>query len=212
MSQAGLLLARALVRNWLMSNLEPWALKYVDGTLNGDGEDAEHLVWASSNSKRGLVTVGLYNARVPNPAFRNSLRAAWDHDHREVIAAAESRRRLISMFRYAEFPVPLPDGPVTIWRGCSSLGLKEARRGHSWTTNRDVACWFAIRFASANGRPLVLKRVVEKAQLVYFSNERDESEVIPARIEKAEICGSVDEWIGAHGRVVLARKQDASTS
>lgn len=191
---------REIIRQQFREHLEPWAQRHIDGALAGDPDAAKRLVLAASNAKRGMVTVGLYKAGTPNPAFRAALGSVWDHDHRELIEAAGTRRRLMAMFRRGDFPLPATEERVTIWRGTSALTKWQAERGLSWTTDRDTACWFAMRFAQANGRPLVLRREVARGEILYHSTNRRESEVIPTTIGPAIIDGDLNDWSFAHER------------
>lgn len=45
---------------------------------------------------------------------------------------------------------------MRVWRGACGVSVNRARTGYSWTLNRDMACWFAVRFASPARTPLVL--------------------------------------------------------
>lgn len=174
---------------------EPWALDYVEPSFHGSPDAALALCVALSNQKRGLVARLMWSAKVPRDAYRVFLGGAWEHDHRHVISAAETRRRLAAMFRYAEFPIPTTLGEkVRVWRGTSSLTLSEARRGFSWTINRDVACWFAMRFAAGNASPLVLSAEVERRHIAYHTDSREEAEVVLMRPPSAAIDGNPDDW------------------
>ena len=83
------------------------------------------------------------------------------------------------MFRYAAFILPsdLPD-MVPVWRGTSKLSQAQSARGYSWTTSKEVAYWFARRFASINGNPLVLAAQAPKSDVAFFTNSRQEHEVV----------------------------------
>ena len=183
----------------------PWAAEYVEPAFAGDVDAAGNLVVALSNAERGAVALFMWRAKVPVDAFREYFSNAWDHDHRYVIEAAQTRRRLGFMFRYASFTLPaeLPD-MVTVWRGTSHLPFKEAKRGYSWTTDRDTACWFAMRFAATNGSPLVITADIAKRDIALFHNERKESEAVLMRPPAARIDGAVSEWTERY-----QRKQDA---
>lgn len=175
---------------------EPWALEHVRPTFGGDAESAFSLCAALGNCSRGVVAVALWTAKVPKPAFRAYLASAWDHDHRHVIEAVGTRRRLAAMFRYATFPKPEgAQHTVRVWRGTSAMTLAQSRAGYSWTVDRDVACWFAMRFAEKNGRPLVVVAEVVRAHIALFHNEREEHEVVLMRSPAgARIDGEADDW------------------
>lgn len=194
---------------WQVERLvEDWAKRYVAPAFAGDSEAAFSLSVALGNDKRGGVAVAMWRAKVARPAYRVFLQSVWEHDHRHLISAAEgSRRRLRAMFRYAAFPVP-PELPevVPVWRGTSALTIHQALRGYSWTTDRAVACWFAMRFADKNDRPLVLRSEVKRAAIAMFTDERSEREVLLLNPPSAAIDGSEVEWRQSYESVERCRR------
>lgn len=189
----------AQVREQLAELTPSWGVEFIDGTLEGDPDAADGLVSACHNSERGEVVACLYRARLPRAAFRRALGAAWDHDHQETLEAAGSRRKLVAWFTYAAFSIP-PDLPeiVTIWRGVSATTRPLAALGLSWTTRREVAAWFAMRFASPERPPLLIRRAVPRKRLVYWSDERGEGEVIPRDVDfNVEVDGAPEDWTAA---------------
>lgn len=150
----------------------------------------------------------MWRTKVKREAFREYFSNAWNHDHRYVIAAAQTRRTLGYMFPYAAFPLPadLPD-TVTVWRGSSYLPFDDARTGYSWTTDRDLACWFAMRFAERNGSPLLLTADIAKRDIALFTNDREESEAVLMRPPAVRIDGDVSDWTACY-----QRKEDAMDS
>lgn len=155
-------------------------LEDLDGALAGrwEPEDAGRLLYVD-DEYRGAVVLLFYLAGARGEFYRSLLHSAWGHNHREVMRAARTRGRLKSMFRCAKFSMPaeLPD-PVVIWRGTSLLPIRLAAKGLSWTISREVACFFALRFAAKNGHPLVLRAVVPRSEVLLYSNERSEEEVV----------------------------------
>lgn len=186
---------------WIKENGMPYEWEYAAQAFDGDIEAAFSLCVALRNELRGAVAVAMWRAKVPRPAYRAFLSSAWMHDHREVEAAAQNRRTLAFMFRYAAFELPaeLPD-VVTVWRGTSYLSLEDAKKGYSWTTDRDMACWFAMRFAEFNGSPLVLTADIAKRDIAMFTNERGESEAVLMRPPTARIDGNASDWSDGHQR------------
>lgn len=188
--------------DWFEKNAYPHEAEYARAAFDGDVEAAFSLSCALENHKRGVVAVAMWRCKVPREAFRAYFSSVWDHDHRWVIDAAKTRRCLAYMFRYAEFPIPdeLPD-VVRVWRGSSKLNMSEARQGYAWTTDRDTACWFAMRFADVYGSPLVLAADVAKTDIALFHDERNEREVVlmkpPANIL---IDGNMEDWAHGYGR------------
>jgi hypothetical protein len=194
------------------SFVDEWAVEDVKPAFNGDVEAASSLSFAVDNHQRGIVAVEMWKARSPRAAFRAYLSGIWDHDHNHVIQAARTRRRLAAMFHYAEFPLPahLPER-VRVWRGTSNRTLNQARAGYSWTTDRDVACWFAMRFAIHRDDwvPLVLTEEVNKSDIVLFHNDRNESEVVLVTPPKsARIWGDRDDWMRGYERLVKQMQED----
>lgn len=181
---------------------EPHEFKYARAAFDGDVDAAESLTVALRNDLRGEVAVAMWRSKVPKEAFRAYLSSTWGHDHQYVVAAAETRRTLGYMFRYAAFPVPaeLPD-LVPVWRGTSRISIEDAKTGYSWTTDRDIACWFAMRFARFDGSPLVLSAVISKRDIALSDNGRNESEILLIRSpDKSVIDGNEDDWKQGHAR------------
>lgn len=198
---------RELAAIHLARNCVPWAEKYVIPAFAGDVDAALDLAAALPSTERGAVAVLMWRCRVPVGAFREFFSMVWRHDHREVIEAARGRRTLAAVFRYSAFDLPaeLPD-VVTVWRGSSALTFNEAKTGYAWSTDRDVACWFAMRFAENNGSPLVLTADIAKSDIVLFTNERSESEAVLMRPPAARIDGDVSDWGAGYRREQDAKK------
>jgi hypothetical protein len=190
-----------LIEDHLSRLLEPWALPHLAPALDGDVEAAHSLYCGAGNAKRGILALAFWRYKVPVPAYRTLLSSVWDHGHREVIAASGNRRTLRAMFRYAAFPLPT-DMPevVRVWRGTSYLSEKESAKGYSWTTDRDVACWFAMRFADRNKNPLVLATDVPKAEILFYHDERSEKEAVLFKPPSYRIDGHPENWREGHER------------
>lgn len=187
---------------------EPWAVQYIRPAVNGDEDAALSLCYALANGKRGLFAVAFWRMQAPPPAFRCFLSEVWSHDHRHLIAAAGTRRTLRAMFRYADFPKPdhLPDH-VPIWRGTSKLTARQSARGLAWTTDRDCACWFAMRFADTNGRPLVLRAETPRESIALFTDDRSESEAVVFDIRDPVVDGGPQDWSAGYGRTAAASRR-----
>lgn len=180
----------------------PSVRKHVAGAFAGDLEAVDRVYVALENEWRGIIAVRMWEAGVPNPAFGRFLSNTWEHEHRHLIKAAQNRRRLAAMFRYAQFPRPAGvPGRITVWRGTSKLTRHQAARGYSWTRSRDIACWFAMRFAESNGRPLVLRAEIDAADVALFHDGRDEAEAVltkpPATVT---VDGGPEDWAEAGAR------------
>ena len=172
-------LFRAKLVQYVKRTMPSYISKHIDGAVQGDAMAAGMLNISLSDADRGDMAIWLWQAKVPLSAYRPFLSSTWMHDHRYLVRAAQTRRRLASMFRYAAFPLPeeLPE-TVRVWRGTTKLSLHQAKRGYAWTTNRDVAFWFAARFAKYNGSPLLLAADIAKTDIALFTNDRKESEAV----------------------------------
>lgn len=199
--------------NWVKENAEPWCTRYVEPAFAGDAEAASRLISGLSNSKRGSTVVAMWVCKVDRVAFRAALMDVWEHDHRHLITAlGDSRRSLQAMFRYAAFPLPEHLPPIVpLWRGTSALAFEEAAAGYSWTTDRDTACWFAMRFADRNANPLVLRKDVPREAIALYHTERDEDEAVIVRLRLPGVVAHVDgqaaEWAQRH-LIAEARNRD----
>lgn len=193
---------RRFVLGCLEREVEPWAVKYLQQTFDGDAESAESLSCALGNELRGAVAVELWKARIPRAAFRAFLASVWDHDHHHLMSAVGSRRRLGALFRYAAFKLPA-DWPNTVqaWRGTSGTSVAEAMHGHSWSVDRDTACWFAMRSAWSGAAPLVVVADFPRSDIVMYHDGRSEREIVVINPPtQAWVDGDATEWADASAR------------
>lgn len=87
--------------------------------------------------------------------------------------------------------------------------MRVARAGYSWTLNRDMACWFAMRFSNLRQNPFVLRAEVPRGEIALYGNERGEAEVVLMRALAASVDGTPDEW-QRRFEVVEAARQAAN--
>ena len=196
-------------REILEKYLVPEVAKFVRPTLEGDPEAAYKLSSCLDNKLKGIVTVALWKAKVPTSAFNSMFENVWANDSWSLVLAVQSRRSLKAMFQYANFSIAqdLPD-TFRVWRGTSGLNLNQARQGFSWTTDRDMACWFALRCAEINGNPLVVSTVISKDSVLYQSNDRNENEYVLMGSSQATIDGTLDDWLERRDFVMAERKKE----
>jgi hypothetical protein len=162
--------------NSLRAITPEWGQRHVAGTIAGDPDSALCLFSAMDDATRGKAC-RLLLWEIPASAYRTFLAAAWGHSHRHVITAAWDVE-LYELFEYADFPVDHLPETFRVWRGASALTPEQTSVGNSWTTTRDAACWFAMRFADGNGSPVVLAADIQRWEVSYTSNERQESEIL----------------------------------
>jgi hypothetical protein len=193
-------LCGGFLREELEMALPPYALKHLGPAFDDhDPDAASRLVGSAPNQYRGEIALAAYWSGVPNPAYRALLANVWDHDHHHLLAAVRGGAAQVRrMIRRAEFAVPFAD-PVTVFRGGSEGGNKVAR-GLSWTTDRDCACWFALRFSQSSDRkPLVIRAVVPATAIIMWHDGRSEQEVILAGVPLWQVDNAGD-WAAAAAR------------
>ncbi|MBI1776058.1 MAG: hypothetical protein HYR63_11995 [Proteobacteria bacterium] len=211
------------------------ALQHIEAIFAGDLDAISLLLSTLPEQSGGKIAVAMYRAGLPDEALRRGLGSAWDLGHNSVLDACEAhfpddpRHGFFRMFGSAKFPPP-PELPETvqIWRGAAGLTNSIARRhgawmasgdhkdpktiaihGLSWTLDRDIACWFAMRgLDSEKDSVCVLSATVPRQKIVYYSNDRDEQEVIVDRPAGAAVDGTQADWKAGHQRVMLARKRE----
>jgi hypothetical protein len=161
-----------------------------DFTVIRNTEDAESLVWTLPNSDRGKAARGLYRGRkvIGCDVVFAGMMAAWEHDHNHVAHAFGSS----IAFALALKAVAPPHGrteTLRAWRGIlpANEQLQDATFGPSWTTDRDIAAWFAMRFyfnQDGARRPFVYCADFEPDDIVAFNDSRNEAEVIVHKCRK----------------------------
>ena len=67
---------------------------------------------------------------------------------------------------------------VKVYRGVLTDDINIDKLGVSWTTDKKVAEMFALRFARLGGTPWIMEGEVYKEDILYFTNAREESEVL----------------------------------
>ena len=92
-----------------------------------------------------------------------------------------------------------------IWRGGvgqQSTDWHGVAFGISWTRNRDVACWFALRPSGSwiKGEPVVLKRTIERRDVLAHFTGRDEDEIVTTTAGPTVVDGSLEDWRAAADR------------
>jgi hypothetical protein len=198
-----------LVLEWLADELPPYALKHLADAFRGDEAAAEMLCGAAPNKWRGLIAYGAFHAGVPQPAYREILRSVWNHDHLDLLRVLSNRRSYIrKMMAAAEFDHPF-SSPITIWRGVEGGGARAAA-GLSWTTDRDVAGFFALRSQAGRGKPLVFVANASHEDIVFWDDSREEREVILRHQPDLRPDPNPETWQAAMDRC-LERRSVANT-
>ena len=182
-------------------------LGHLDAAFSGDLAAAERLIFAAPNEFRGDIAFAAYLLGVPNPAYRAIIDSVWNHDHWGLLDTVGDRRRIRRMFRAAKFSVPLA-GKVLIYRGGARLPRSRVEKGLAWTTSRDVACWFATHWVNADlPDQVVLAATIDAGEIVYYSNERYEHEVVTkCRPQSIAVDPDPGSWVAAAERLLRERE------
>lgn len=186
--------------------LPSYALEHFENALGGNTDAASSLVAAAPNELRGHILIAAFYLGTPNPAYQTIVKDVWDHDHDQVIRITKNNRAWIRrIMAAAEFDVSCLPDKFYIWRGTTRSPFVDAAKGLSWTTDRNTACWFSFRIS---GQPLVLRALVHRNDAIFFSNCRDEHEVVPLANINAQIDGTETDWRGAYGMIESKRRKE----
>jgi hypothetical protein len=184
---------------WLANDLEniaalicPW--DHGEGAdlwrkmLAGDQEAAVSAMAIAPNQNRGRIVRVAYRAGVPNPAFRELVLLAWNHDHDWMLHAAGGpgarRCTLMQWFDQAEFDVSLLPEIVTAYRGVvlpHHWPWQMGADGLSWSQSLQTAKFFAgehRRKDETEGRRVVVQARIARRFIKAATDERDEQELV----------------------------------
>lgn len=207
-------LAGSDILDQLWGELPPYALEFMDQTFTQHDEEAASRLVSAAPNERADIALCAYWLGIPNPAYRAIVGGVWDHDHWQLLNAVGQDTLMIrEIFAAGEFPHSLR-GNQTVYRGAINVEPETAVEGLSWTTSHEIACWFACRHSGA--APVVLTAAVSSSEIIYWSNERNECEVIlrsapPLRLDDQpnrwdEIARSVSEERALKSRLALASR------
>lgn len=142
-------------------------------------------------------------ADTPPEILRAVLEEAWLMYIDRIRRSGLYGKPLLRLFRRARFDVSALPLTLTVWRGGRStpnapFGVAEAAQGMSWSTRKETAAYYAIqgwRGENPDGVPMVVRRTVRRAQVVYFRPDSRDMEVIAdGPVEGLAIDGGPLEW------------------
>jgi len=171
-----------------------WGMEYLPRVVAGDPDAVRCLIFVAQNNQRGKIVAALWKHRVAPEVLRVALADGYDHDHSHVCNAFR-RRSLVAAFRWAKFPTDHLADEFTIWRGGSG-DLAYLLSGFSWTRDRDIACWFAMRFAGIHPPPRLYRATVKREQVLAHLTGREEDEILiePFSVSVVKTDGDVAAW------------------
>lgn len=140
-------------------------------------DDVQTLMAKLPNEYRGLEAKSIYKKRnvLGKQIAYSALMTAWDHDHEVVRDAFGDDRTFVRALRQVSGPSKRKRS-VRVWRGVSRL---EGALGAAWTMDRDLACWFAMRYFERDQTAFLFTCLLPPDQIVTEYNGRSEHEVIP---------------------------------
>ena len=133
----------------------------------------------------------IYRERIPDELYWGYVSLLWTHHkihmfdvniYKELFFAARPNR-----FRYLmnqedkDLYLALPH-KITVYRGCQE-GYEQ---GWSYTTNYEIAKWFALRKQNYT-KPRIVHATVYKKDIVAYFNERDEAEILATKYKNCHI-------------------------
>lgn len=168
----------------LRPHTPPRGLEYLEPACAGDAAAASSLIAAAENKERGVLAA-LYCdwGTMPNSAQQAALSVAWEKSHGLFCSACDELRiNYKDLIYYSNFFAPkrLPD-TFKAYRGIClqpNETLDTSDPGLSWTTDKETAKWFANRFKAAGCISILLSIEAEKNHIVYYSNAKNEEEVL----------------------------------
>ena len=107
-----------------------------------------------------------------NEEFPLNLFESWDVVAR-LFESIEEKTDEDSQEMYDKLP-----SVVMVYRGVLAKDELKAETGVSWTTDYKVAEMFALRFKPLGGTPYIMKGEINKEDILYFTNARQESEAL----------------------------------
>lgn len=144
-----------------------------------------------------VIACALHAIRAPAELRRLVLRRAWQMVPDGLSRAAGSTAALLGMFRSAAFEVPAHMPEIfPVWRGVVAHSLARARWGLSWSLRRGIAARYAVLQQAMGfpGSPWVLRRMVWRRDVVFFSDVCGEAEVIVDAAPAGDVDGDLLEW------------------
>jgi len=166
----------------------------LDAAIAGD-TDAVFELHYNNEIGLGAAALAAYWGGTPYDAYRELLSYGWSIDWKLIQRLVGSNTFIRRIFRAGRFEVPF-EGKISIYRGTKAFSVRDAAGGTSWSTRRDVACYFA-HHAPGCARPIVVTAEIDAADLLYFDDERFEREVIPGQRVTAVADPDPSTWVEA---------------
>lgn len=148
----------------------------LDRAFVGDALAARRLMITAPKRLRGHIAFLAYQAKIPNPAYREIIKAVWTtKDARHLLTGFWRPQLVRRMLERADFTVPELAGPVTIYRPLCGTHLKKAAAELIWSLSPERVAEAA---RTADGTPKLLRATIDPTDIIYFGNRHGEQEVV----------------------------------
>ncbi|WP_020562062.1 hypothetical protein [Methylosarcina fibrata] len=178
-------------------------------------KDAALSIWCALDDSKRIDFCGwawcehLLYSILPKPVFSSvliethqrgkggSLLIHFSLNERIQMFELADPQHLMTSTEYERF-LALPD-EVKIYRGGSGAAPNKLKYGMSWTTDVDLAAWFANRFTS-RGKPLVIEGIAKKKNIFGCFDYEDEIITVGGRVSKMKVLDiDIDSAASRHG-------------
>jgi hypothetical protein len=130
-----------------------------------------------------------------------------NHSHSQTIECLLQRIDPIKLKSVGD-KIPSQD-EFRLYRGVSGNDSSRTINGYSWTSNLELAHWFAMRYSEL-GNPSIFTTTVCEDAVLFCPNERDEHEfVLNPKVIKADFLGYGDQDIADKHEKYLNQKNSA---
>jgi hypothetical protein len=164
----------------------------IASAFDGDIDAVEEIYCHAREADRAELMVMMFVYRAPKEVLRTMLMRVWDHEHQYLIRSIGIKMVKV-IFSKADFSVPADTPPtLTVYRGGYGISQRKLAAGLSWTTDRDVACFFAMRFGRPD--PMVLRATIRREEIRLLEQDQREDEVVIFGARRSVIDGDPAEW------------------
>jgi hypothetical protein len=176
---------------------DEWWLESIDecveNALRGVPDALGNALLMVSNQWRPRVFHMFYlllfrEGKVDKSTFRAAAFALYQQESERLFVYFKGPQKVADMLQELSEPQLITE-PLTLWRGIAKRwdpGHKAIIKGISWTTDLEIACFFAtdLRSSAPENERFVVRTVVQPPAVLGFLDSRNEKEVLvnPKRI------------------------------
>lgn len=170
----------------------------IDAAFRGNADAAQWLAITLPNEKVGAFVLRAFNGKMPLESYQVLVNDAWSMNDGSISLACGHNAKIIrnlikaAAFKLTDLPAEFP-----IYRGEKFRNRPKFIPRISWTKDRDTACWFATTFSID---PIVMKATARREEVIFYSEGRNEYEVVLDREKSWVEDGSESDWRNAASR------------